>query len=190
MSGNMIEEEQIGARIRQLRIERGLTIIALAEKSGLSKGYLSKVENSRTAPPVSTLMTLAKALDVNINQIFTEDQAATPVTIVRKSERQAISRPGSSFGYSYEPLAPTFPQRCMDPYIVTVPPNVGGTRIFQHKGQEMILMLEGSMEMIIDDKEYRLDEGDCIYFNASLPHFGRVTEPREAKCVVVTCSVD
>lgn len=186
----MIAEEHIGPRIRQLRIERALTIAALAKKSGFSKGYLSKVENSISAPPVSTLMTLAKALDVNINEVFSDDNSAAAVTIVRKGERQAISRPGSSFGYSYEPLAPTFPQRNMDPYILTVPPNATGTRVFQHKGQEMILVLEGSMSMIIDEKEYHLEEGDCIYFNASLPHFGRVNGPKEATCLVVMCHVD
>lgn len=186
----MITEKHIGPRIRKLRIERGLTIAALAEKSGFSKGYLSKVENSMTAPPVSTLMTLANALDVNISQIFSEDDSAATVTIVRKGERQAISRPGSSFGYSYEPLAPTFPQRHMDPYILTVPPNATGTKVFQHKGEKMILVMEGSLAMIIDDKKYQLEEGDCIYFNASLPHFGRVTGPKEATCLVVMCHVD
>jgi uncharacterized cupin superfamily protein len=73
---------------------------------------------------------------------------------------------------------------------LTLPPNAKGTKVFQHKGEEMILVLEGSMDMIIEDKEYHLEEGDCIYFNSSLPHFGRVTGPNEAKCVMVFSSFD
>lgn len=181
----MIAEEQIGPRIRQLRIAFGLTVAALAEKSGLSRGYVSKVENSKTSPPVSTLMTLAKALGVNISEVFSEQMTLAKVTIVRKSERQPISRPGSSFGYSYEPLAPTFPQRHMDPYVVTIPPNPKGTRLFQHKGEEMILVLEGAIVMRIGDEDYRLEEGDCIYFDASSPHLGRVVGDKETECLVV-----
>jgi transcriptional regulator with XRE-family HTH domain len=181
----MIAEEQIGPRIRQLRIARGLTVAALAEKAGLSRGYVSKVENSKTSPPVSTLMTLAKALGVNISEVFSEEITPARVTIVRKSERQPISRPGSSFGYSYEPLAPTFPQRHMDPYILTIPPNRKGTRVFQHKGEEMLLVLEGAVVMTINGEDYTLEEGDCIYWDASLPHLGRVFGNKETKCVVV-----
>lgn len=181
----MIAEEQIGPRIRQLRIACGLTVAALAEKSGLSRGYVSKVENSKSSPPVSTLMTLAKALGVNINEIFSEEMSLARVTIVRKGERQTISRPASAFGYSYEPLAPTFPQRHMDPYILTFPPNPKGTKLFQHKGEEMLLVLDGSVVMTIGDDDYRLEEGDCIYFDASLPHLGHVVGTKETRCLVV-----
>jgi transcriptional regulator with XRE-family HTH domain len=184
----MITEEQIGPRVRQLRIERGLTIAALAEKSGFSRGYLSKMENSSSAPPVSTLMTLARALDVNINEVFSEDETAVGVTLVKKQDRQAISRPGSAFGYSYEPLAPTFPQRRMDPYVLTVRPDAKGTKVFQHKGQELIVALKGSVVMTLGNKDYRLEEGDCLYFNSSLPHAGLVVGNEPAELLIVMCS--
>lgn len=186
----MIAEEQIGPRIRQLRIACGLTVAALAEKSGLSRGYVSKVENSKTSPPVSTLMTLAKALGVNISEIFSEEMTLARVTIVRKGERQPISRPGSSFGYSYEPLAPTFPGRHMDPYFLTIPPNPKGTRLFQHKGEEMLLVLEGAIVMRIGEEDYRLEEGDCIYWDSSLPHLGLVFGDKETKCLIVIYGVE
>ena len=181
----MITEDKIGARIRQLRIERGLTIAAMAEKSGFSRGYLSKVENSSSSPPVSTLMTLAGALGVNINEVFSEDETAVSVTLVKKDERQAISRPGTAFGYSYEPLAPTFPQRCMDPYVLEIRPGAKGTKVFQHKGQEIVFVLKGSVIMKVDNKNYVLEEGDCLYFNSSLPHSGLVEGDEPAELLVI-----
>ena len=181
----MITEDKIGARIKQLRLERGLTITILAEKSGFTRGYISKVENSKKAPPVSTLMSLVRAIGVNINDIFSEGETETNFTIVRKSERQAISLNGSSFGYSYEPLAPTFPKRHIDPYILTIPNNPKGTKTFQHKGEEMILVLEGKLAMTYGDKEYLVEEGDCIYFNSSIPHEGYAVGNNKVKCVMV-----
>ena len=186
----MISEDQIGRRLRQLRIERGLTIAGLAEKSGYSQGYLSKMENSKSSPPVSTLMTLAKALGVNVSEIFSEEEIQVGVTLVRKGERQSISRPGTAFGYSYEPLAPTFPQRNMDPYILTIRPDVQGTKVFQHKGEEMFLVLKGSVVMTINENEYSLEEGDCLYINSSLPHAGRVLGDKPAQLLVVLYSGD
>ena len=162
-----------------------MTISALAEKSGFSRGYLSKLENSAGSPPVSTLMTLADALGVNINEIFSNEDVTVGVTVVKKAERQVISRPGAAFGYSYEPLAPTFPQRRMDPYFVTVPPDTKGTKVFQHKGQEMVIVLKGAVVMTVDDVEYPLDEGDCMYFNSSLPHAGLAMGGEPAELLIV-----
>jgi len=181
----MITEEQIGPRLKKLRIERGLTIAALASRTGFTKGYLSRVENSRTAPPVSTLLTMARALGVNINEVFSTHEAGSRVTVVKKGERSPISRSGSSFGYSYIPLAPTFPNRHMDPYIIVVPHSARGTKVFQHAGEQMMLVLEGTLVMKIGDQEYMLEEGDSIYFDSSLPHSAYVRDEKAATCVMV-----
>lgn len=183
-----IAENQIGPSLRRLRVERGLTIAVLAERSGFSKGYLSKVENSKTAPPVSTLMVLAQALGINISELFSAEQTATNVTVVKKGERQTISRGATGFGYSYQPLAPTFPHKHVEPHILVVPPTVEGTKSFQHKGQQMVFVLEGTLIMKVDGTEYVLEEGDCIYFNSGLPHSARVQGDREVTCLSVFCN--
>ena len=66
----MIPESQIGKNIKTLRLAQKLTIKALSEKAGITKGYLSKVENSDKAPPVSTLLVIAKALGVTISKLL------------------------------------------------------------------------------------------------------------------------
>jgi transcriptional regulator with XRE-family HTH domain len=186
----MVSEEMIGRRIRQLRIERDMTQEVLANAAGLTKGYLSKIENSPNSPPVSTLISIAKALGVGIDAVFSEQGVETDFTVVRKGERQEVAHRGSSFGYSYEPLALRFPNRHMDPYIMTVPAGTGRTKGFAHKGEEMLFALKGEQRLYIGEHVVDIDEGDCVYFNSSIPHSGESIDGGELVYLVVFYSPD
>ncbi|MBI5250469.1 MAG: cupin domain-containing protein [Desulfomonile tiedjei] len=184
----MIDETAIGPKIKSLRLERGLNLQDVANTTGFTKGYLSKVENSKKAPPVSTLLMLAKALGVNISEIFSETENKAPITLVKKSEHITMARDGTAFGYSYEPLAHKFPLRHMDPYILTLPVKPRQRAVFQHKGEEILLVLEGTMRFVYGDKEFVVEEGDCVYFDSSTPHFGMAEGSKPVKCVMVIYS--
>ena len=186
----MLREDQIGLRIRKLRLDRNLTQQKLADEAGLTKGYLSKIENSKSAPPVSTLINLSKALGVNMDAFFSRRYPQTIYTLIRKPDRQVMARESTSFGYSYEPLAPKFPNRQMEPFIITVPPEIENTSKFQHKGQELLLVLEGRVLFMIGEEELLLKEGDCIYFDASVPHWGKALDNKALKCLIVIYSGD
>jgi transcriptional regulator with XRE-family HTH domain len=70
----MIQESELGKRIKEYRMKKGLTLQKLEGKTGFTKGYLSKVENTKKAPPVSTLIVLAKALEISLSEIFGEKE--------------------------------------------------------------------------------------------------------------------
>lgn len=184
----MLDETKIGAKIKLLRLQRGLNLRDIANATGFTKGYLSKVENSEKAPPVSTLIRLAKALGVNISAIFSEDETKTTITLVKRSERKTMARDGTAFGYSYEPLAHRFPQRHMDPYILTLPVKQRRKRVFQHNGEEILMVLEGTMRFAYGDQELMVEEGDCIYFDSAIPHVGSAEGPKPVKCFMVIFS--
>jgi transcriptional regulator with XRE-family HTH domain len=179
------KEEQIGARIRSLRIDRGLTLAQVAEKTNFSRSYLSKLEHSNTAPPVATLSALADALGVHIADIFAETEPETRVTLIRKNERRNSYRLEADTGYIYTPLAPVFPKRLMDPYVITIPPERTKKQVFQHRGQEIILILKGRLKIFHDNQEFVLSEGDCLYFDASIAHHGHAMDGREVEFLVV-----
>ena len=181
----MIDESEIGRKIKLLRLERGLNLKELADKSGFTKGYLSKVENSKKAPPVSTLLNLARVLGVNISEIFSEGEDKASIVLTKKSERKTLARNGTAFGYSYEPLALNFPGRHMDPYVLTAPAKQRKKGLFQHSGEEMIMVLEGTMRFTHGDQEFLVEEGDCIYFDASVPHRGIADGSEPAKGLMV-----
>jgi transcriptional regulator with XRE-family HTH domain len=181
----VIREELIGRRIRQLRIERNMTQEVLAQRAELTKGYLSKIENSPNSPPVSTLIKISSALGVGIDTVFSEEGESTDFTLVRESEREVVATRGSSFGYSYEPLALHFPNRHMDPYVMTAPADVEKMKAFAHKGEEMIFVLEGQVLFHVGEHEVLLEAGDCIYFNSSVPHWGESGNGSDVKYLAV-----
>ncbi|MGE5258720.1 MAG: helix-turn-helix domain-containing protein, partial [Hyphomicrobiales bacterium] len=100
-----ILEAEIGQRIRALRTEKGITLEQLARQTGFTKGYLSKVEKSQKAPPVSTLGNIARAFNVTISSLLGENSPRTSLCLVRKDQRPVIARDGTAFEYSYEAMA-------------------------------------------------------------------------------------
>jgi transcriptional regulator with XRE-family HTH domain len=181
----MREDHEIGPFIRELRKERGMTMIQLAERTGFSQGFLSKVENSKSAPSVSTLIKISKALNVRLSYLFGESESETTLTLVKKDERKEMARSGSQFGYLYEALAPQFLNRRMDPYILTHPAHTKITPIFQHEGQELLYVLTGAMRFFHGTKEIIVEAGDCVYFDASVPHSGEPIGDADLKCLLV-----
>ena len=181
----MIEEKELGKRIQQQRTDRRLTLQELAEKTGYTKGYLSKIENSEKAPPVSTLINLAKALNISLSEIFGEVEENSPICLVKKGDRRIIARDGSVFGYAYQTLAHKFQNKHMEPYILTLPLKPEENALFQHKGEEMLFVLEGTMKFFHGEKEFVVEEGDCVYFDGSIPHYGVCLGKKEVKCLMV-----
>ncbi len=181
----MIPESQIGKNIKALRLAQKLTIQTLSEKAGITKGYLSKVENSDKAPPVSTLLVIAKALGVTMSQLLGEESTPVRCSVVKKNERSLMARNGAVFGYSYETLAHHYPNKKMEPYLLTIPAEAEDRALFQHEGEEMLLVIEGTMRFLHGEDEYIVETGDCVYFDSSVPHFGRPADGRDVKCVMV-----
>ncbi len=181
----MIREEDIGPNIRRLREERGLTLPRLAAATGFTKGYLSKIENSEKAPPVATLLALAKALDVDISELFDGGKDPRRFKLVRREERNSMARGASEHGYTYQPLAPGLPTKKMEPFVIQIPTSPPAGAVFQHEGEEMLLVLRGEMKFFYGEEAYDLREGDCVYFDSGIPHRGFSTGDVEAECLLV-----
>jgi len=189
-NSEMLHEDQIGPRIRKLRLDRGLTQQQLATDARMTKSYLSKIENSDSAPPVSTLINLAQALGVTMDVLFSEQDAESVYTLVRKAHRQTMARVGTRFGYSYEPLAPKFPGRRMEPFILTNPPDMKTSKTFQHRGQEFVFVLEGRLRFKMGTEEIMMEQGDAMYFDSSIAHSGVSADDKRCQCLVVMYSGD
>jgi transcriptional regulator with XRE-family HTH domain len=181
----MIQESELGKRIKEYRMKKGLTLQKLEEKTGFTKGYLSKVENTKKAPPVSTLVVLAKALEVSLSEIFGEKEEKSTISMVKRNERQVVARNGTVFSYSYQTVAHKFYKKHMEPYILTLPVKPKQVPLFQHDGEEILFVLEGTMKFFHGDQEFIAEEGDCLYFDASVPHHGICQGKKEVKCLMV-----
>jgi len=181
-----MDEKNISQRIKKQRIARALTLQDLADRTGLTKGYLSKVERSQKAPPYSTLTNIAAALDIEITALLTGDIAA-PVDVTRYVSRGA-SRPvfretDQVAGYDYELLAQGKPGKNMEPFIIHAPFDV--TRTYAHEGEESIFVMDGTLEFFYGDEILVLEAGDNIYFDSVVPHVGRSKGKHKARLLVV-----
>ncbi len=184
----VILEAEIGNRIKALRAEKEITLERLARQTGFSKGYLSKVEKSKKAPPVSTLGNIARALNVTISALLGEESPRTSFCLVRRGECPLIARDGTAFGYSYEAMAYSYPNKMMEPFILTLPLGRKKKTLYQHEGEEILFVIQGSMKFLHGSEAYIVNEGDCVYFDASIPHFGESIGRKEVKCFMVICN--
>jgi transcriptional regulator with XRE-family HTH domain len=167
----MINEKQIPKRIRQMRLERNMTQKELADAVGVTKGYISRIENGETAPPVGTLIALAQGLSVEFNAFFDVEDPEVYVTVTRKNERPSVAR-DRMISADYEHLALNFPNRAFESYIIKTADTGKRSQVNQHKGQELLYVLKGKVEFNVNGQSHILEEGDAIHFNSSYPHYG------------------
>jgi transcriptional regulator with XRE-family HTH domain len=183
--------EVLGNRVRQTRIARAITLEQLANLTGFTTSYLSKIENRRKVPPIATLARIASALEVDIAYFFEGERAVSDesVSVVRASQRQPVIRGGTSFGYDYEGLAHTKRNKHMEPFIFTFPKSISRDVSFEHEGEEFVFVLSGRVEFEAGNRTWVLAAGDSLYMDSSIPHRGR-SVGGEAKALVIIFQPD
>lgn len=163
---NLVELAQ---RLKKLRKDRGLTLEQVASQAGLTRGWLSKVENFRVTPSVTALASISNALGVSMSELFDGLEAKPPIVVVPKGHGQVITRDEDVSRLLYESLASGRPSRQMDPFILRVPPT-DHRPPFSHAGEEFLLVLAGSVDLEYADQTFRLAPGDSAYFDGEEPH--------------------
>jgi transcriptional regulator with XRE-family HTH domain len=181
-------QRAISDRIRKLRIEKGWPLGRLADIAGLSKGYLSQIENSEKNPPIGTLTKIAFGLGVDVIYLISGEnrQVADPAkcSIVRADQRRLIIHRGAPSGYRYESITYNKTDRQMDAYIITVGPQPPKEPLM-HEGQEIVFTLEGRHEFNYDGRKIEVGPGDCLCFDSDRPHFSRSLGNQPARVLVV-----
>ncbi|WP_448383213.1 helix-turn-helix domain-containing protein [Desulfosoma sp.] len=181
---------KIGHKVRELRQQHKYTLQDLAQKTGLSKPFLSQIENDHVVPPIATLMKLARALNVTLAHFFQEQETDEKISITRPEERSRLERrPRQSKGetnYIYESLEFRKRYKHMEPFLVEFPVQGADRMVFQsHEGEEFLFILEGEVEFRTVDRVEILRAGDSIYFDSDLSHSFRCIGDKPARAVAV-----
>ena len=159
-----------GRRIGELRKLQGWALQVLADRAGLTKGYLSKIEHAPAPPPFTTLEKLAGALDVDVNDLL-------PTGPAEAGDRNidflpAVSKRRSPFRtdgvYSFKPLLKSYRNKQMSPFFMSLQP--GKTKTFKHDAEEFVYILAGKVTMRYDGRVYSLQAGDCFYLDSRIGH--------------------
>jgi len=178
-----------GQKVRAAREKVGFSIDELAAKTGIGADVLAQLEAGETFLPLGQLIKLSKALSLRMSDVISTGEAA--FTIVRAGERRRFSRFGkakqASHGYEYESLAPDKKDRTMEPFIVTLHP-AASDEPSSHDGQEFIYVLDGEMEVLVDDTRDVLKAGDAIYYDSTSTHLVKAHGDKPAKILAVLVS--
>jgi transcriptional regulator with XRE-family HTH domain len=153
----------IGARLRQLRIRRGLSLAPVAKAAGISVGFLSAIERSQMSASIGTLRRLARFYKTNILEFF--DPAESNRRIVRPKERKVLE---AGPGVRMELLA--WGNTVMEPHLFRIAPRAGSGESYTHAGEEFLMVLRGELQIALDSQEFRLKSGDSFYFESATPH--------------------
>jgi transcriptional regulator with XRE-family HTH domain len=177
----MVQNFSVGNKLRSIREERGMSQRELAQKAGVSTNAVSLIERDENSPSVSTLQSLAGALNVKMSYFF-DDHEPTPILHVKASQRPIIN----SKGIIIEGLDGNLSHQEMDPFLITLEPSSGsGERQVVHTGHELVYCVSGNVEYLIDGKIFQLEKGDILLFEAHLPHLWRNVTEKEAVILLV-----
>lgn len=161
----------IADRVREFRLVLGWTVGQLAERSGLSKGMLSKIENAQASPSLTTLARLSEALSVPVTAFFRGLNEEQDVLYVRAGRGMDIQHRASALGHRYQSLGTMrAPHNTLEPLLVTLTERADIFPLYQHPGTELIYMLAGRMEYGYGDARYLLEPGDALQFVGEVPH--------------------
>jgi transcriptional regulator with XRE-family HTH domain len=187
MRVNMIEQK-IAAKIKQIREAKNLTLADLGKKTGLSKALLSRIENNRSSPPIATLSRIALGLGVPISVFFEDEEEEVPkYSLTRVDERKQVVRRPSRFGFSYYSISGMKNHHFIDAFIVKHPPASQkiASPLFDHPGEELLLVLRGEVKFTYGKKDIILQPGDAVHFDPSYPHKAVNAAEEETECLVV-----
>ncbi|WP_368040440.1 helix-turn-helix domain-containing protein [Ruegeria atlantica] len=173
----------VGPRMRELRKAKGLTLKQLAELTNLSVGYLSQLERQDADPSVRSLNVIGKALGVGINWFFPDpEEEADPESdiVVRSTRRRALR---FESGVRDELLTPSLGGQ-LEMILTTFAPGASsGDTLYSHKGEEGGYVVEGRLEVTVDDRVMHLKAGDSFRFASTRPH--RYHNPGDCDTVLV-----
>ena len=154
----------LGAKIKQMRNQLGLTQEELADRCELTKGYISQLENNLNSPSIATLTDILSALGSNLSEFFREE---TQEKIVF-SKDEFIEK--DSEGILLNWLIPNAQKNMMEPILVELSEGVSTPTDVPHEGEEFGYVLEGKITILLGNKRYICKKGEAFYYPAAKPH--------------------
>ena len=154
----------VGNAVKKYKKQKNMTLQELAAKTGLSASYLSLLERGQNSPSIKNLNTICKSLDVTLSDLIIAAEKSEDV-IVRANQRKILA---DTPEYLYEV---TFDSDHNISAIIMTIRNNEPHSVSTHVADEIGYIISGSMVMTINDTEYEVSSGDCIYIPANIPHF-------------------
>lgn len=176
---------KLGSTIKEIRIDKGMSIKDLAEQVGVSSSLLSQIERGLANPSLNTLRSIAQNLDVPIFSLFLDEENNHPM-VVRKTDRIRITSGESNnrdVELNYDLLSPDMKGAIQLCEMDLGPHKYSSDKLNIHDGEEVAVCTEGSIELHLDVQVIRLDKGDSIRIEKNTPH--RWKNPSDGKSAII-----
>lgn len=163
---------ELGGNIRTVRTEMGLTLDALAERSGVSRAMLSDIERGKKSPTIRVASQIASGLECTLSELLGEEapQQAATVQVQKRNERQVLVDPRS--GVERHLLSPSFLSHGIEIIWYVIPPGVTTGVFPAHMPgvEEHITVVRGKLHCLLGGNGVTLEEGDSLSFPADVEH--------------------
>ncbi|MBW2601924.1 MAG: FAD-binding protein [Deltaproteobacteria bacterium] len=170
----------LGMKVRKLRQTQNWSVEILAQNTGQSPEFISQVENDEVTPPVSFLLRLARAFEVDPGTFLHEDEKK----VIRNQRTRAFVK--RTQNYSYQALTPGAENEHLRAFMVTIEPRKTHKPVaYKHEGEEFILVMEGDLQLTLGSKAFRLKPGESMHFNSEIPHKLKSLSDETTRCAVV-----
>ena len=155
----------IGAKIKRLRLSNQLTLEELANRSELTKGFLSQLERDLPSPSIATLENILEALGTNLKDFFSEDEDEQIVF----SKDDFFENTQDDYKISY--IIPNAQKNEMEPILIELKEDKKSMEIDPHDGEEFGYVIQGKVTLVNGEEEYDVKKGETFYLKGNLPHY-------------------
>ena len=157
----------IGNRLKDLRVLKGLTQEELADRAELSKGFISQVERNLTSPSIATLMDILQCLGLTIGEFFNEE----PEEQIVFGHQDYFEKVDNELNNTIKWIIPTAQKHIMEPILLTLQAAGSTYPDNPHEGEEFGYVLSGSISIHLGNRIYRAKKGESFYFIPDKKHF-------------------
>lgn len=171
---------EIGNKIKELRILKGLTQEELADRAELSKGFISQIERNLTSPSIATLIDILQCLGTDLKEFFSD--SVDNQVVFKKSDY--FEKKDSELNNVIEWIVPNAQKNMMEPILLTLEEGGSVYPDNPHEGEEFGYVLSGSADIHIGNKVHRVKKGESFYFIPQYKHY--ITSKSGAKILWIS----
>ena len=180
MATKRTDEKSFGAKMRQLRQVKQVSLETLANKTGYAQRYLKEVEEGVVIPSVSAVIQIAKALSIDSGSFLSAEEQE------KSEKRRRESFLKRTQAYAYKTLTPDAQTKHMKAFLVAIDPHQDHKMVeYRHEGEEFVYVLKGQIEVIVGEKTNLVKKDETLHFDSGITHKLRNLSNEEAKLLVV-----
>ena len=172
---------EIGIKLKELRLKNQLTQEELADRSELTKGYISQLENDLTSPSMATLKDILQALGSSLSAFFSEDEEE-PLVFTKEDY---FLKEGENSSVTW--LVPTAQKNAMEPIMLRLKGGAATEKDLPHDGEEFGYVLKGTIKVCVGKRDCEAKEGESFYFRSNKTHYLVNLTDEEAVVLWLSC---